>query len=328
MVEVLVSVRHHPLTDGSEPAKSIQFHFGDKWRGSLFRAVSTSRSMRAAIFILLAGCMMTIANPRMLPLHGDYRLFMSSEDLTVRLSPDSAKIAGTFRFKHRQDVEQPEAARPAVLQIPIWFPERDDQNPLVAKFWRMFPKEAHEGKLNSRNKALFKRMVDLHAWLGDRLLKITRFDVLTYQQGQKYAPMEWNQEVGWCCLVFQFEFDIDSTLVKQPLRVSYSQPLLHKGEEARFFYLPVLKNLPVITDVESYHIMVIAEKGCSLEISNGDAQAVVEEGLSARLTPQHHVPIRAVVQCRADPQGGATGSQPLTSVTNRTSAAPGSHRSP
>jgi hypothetical protein len=264
----------------------------------------------------------------MLPLHGDYRLFMSSEDLTVRLSPDTAKISGTFRFKRRQDVEHPEAVRPAVLQIPIWFPERDDQNPLVAKFWRMFPKEELEGKLNSTNKALFNRMLDLHVWLGDRLLEITRFDVLTNQQGQKYAPTEWNQEVGWCCLVFQFDFGIDSTLVEQPLRVSYCQPLLHKGEEARFFYLPVLKNLPVITDVESYHIMVIPEEGCCLEISNGDAKAVVEEGLSARLTPQHHVPIRTVVKCCANPQGGANGSQPFTSETNRTSAAAGSRRSP
>jgi hypothetical protein len=64
----------------------------------------------------------------------------------------------------------------------------------------------------------------------------------------------------------------------------------------------------VITDVDSYHILVIPEEGCRLEISNGDAHAVVEEGGGARLTPQHHVPIRAVVKASANHSIQPTGA--------------------
>ena len=258
-----------------------------------------SRSiMRIAVLMNIAFCTITRANPLPVALPAADRVYMASEHLTASISPDAAELKGTFTFQYRQDVSAPGHRSFVMLEIPIWFPEHNANDPSVEEFWKHFPKD-NGIAITATTRAAFKKAVGLRVFLGDTALPVEQFSTLTSTNSrQRWAPREWQQEANLCCLVFNFYIKDDSALVQTPLTISYRQPLFKANDVGRFFYLPVFQNLPNVAstgDTNRYSITVVAQPGCSLTVTNGEQKFTVEAGHSVTLGPKHHQPIRAVV---------------------------------
>ena len=265
-------------------------------------------AMRAAIFIAFMFCATARANPVALALPAADRIYMSSEHLTASISSDVAELKGTFTFQYRQDVWSPGKKSFVMLEIPIWFPDSDPKDPTVAGFWKAFPRD-QVTEVTPQTRAAFERAVGLRVSLGGESLPVEQFSTLTSTNSrQRWAPREWHQEAGFCCLVFRFYFQDDSVLTQKPLSISYRQPLVHTDGAARFFYLPVFQNQPKIVstaDTNLYSITIAAQPGSSLTVSTGEKKSRVEAGQSITISPRHHQPIRATVATRPNKIGAA-----------------------
>jgi hypothetical protein len=255
--------------------------------------------MRAIIIITFLFCIVARANPIGFALSAADRVYIASERLTVTVSPDVAELKGTFVFRYRQDVRNPGQKSFVMLEIPIWFPETHPRDPSVAAFWRSFPKDDIT-TVSPQNRAAFEKAVGLRVSLDGESLPIGQFSTLTSTNSrQRWAAREWQQEAGFCCLVFRFYFTDDSALAEKPLTVAYRQPLLEEDGVGKFFYLPTFQNLPKdisTTDTNRYAITVAAQPGCSLTVSNGDQQRTLETGQGFTLSPKHNQPIKAVAR--------------------------------
>jgi hypothetical protein len=258
--------------------------------------------MCIAILIFFLVCAAARANPVALALPATDRIYIASEHLTISISPEVAELRGTFTFQYRQDVPSPGQRSFVMLEIPIWFPEQHPTDSSVAEFWRVFPKD-NGAEVTPQTTGVFERAVALHASLGGQSLPVSQFSSLTHTNSrQRWAAREWQQEAGFCCLVFGFYFKDDSTLTQKPLIISYRQPLSHSGGVASFFYLPVFQNLPKstsTTDTNRYAITITAQPGCSLMVTSADQKSEVESGHSITLSPRHHQAIRAVATTRS-----------------------------
>jgi hypothetical protein len=250
--------------------------------------------MRIATFIAFLFCATARANPLPVAFPAEVLVYMSSERLTASISPDEAELKGTFTFSNQLAVAQ---AASIILEIPIWFPEIDPKDSSVADFWKSFRKDELTS-VTPQIKVALEKSVGLHVSLGGEPLAAYRLTALTSTNSrQRWAPREWQQETGFCCLVFEFYFDHAAALTQKPLTISYRQPLLQVKGAGEFFYLPVLQNLPKslsTTDTNRYTITIIAEPRCSLVVSNGGQKTLVEAGHSITLSPRHHQAIRAI----------------------------------
>jgi len=288
--------------------------------------------MRFAILISFLLCATARANPRALLL-GAERIYMSSEQLTVTISPEDAELRGTFTFQFRQDVTAPKRPYVVILQIPIWFPEQHPTDPSVAVFWKTFPKYG-VGHLTPQSRAAFERAVGLRASLGDQALPVEDFCTLTHTNSTpRWADRAWQQEAAFCCLVFGFSIEDDTALTQKSLTISYRQPLSHSEGVAGFYYLPVFQNLPKgtsTTDTNRYAITIAAQPGCSLAVTSGDQKLQVESGQSVTLSPRHHQAIRAVAKTQSNknaaanrrPAGQVDGSDNLSATVAAARAFP------
>ncbi len=258
--------------------------------------------MRAAIFVSFMFCAVARGNPVALALPATDRIYMASEHLAAIVSPDVAELKGTFTFQYRQDVGSPGQRSFVMLEIPIWFPDSDPKDPTVAGLWKAFRKDAGPTQITPQTRAAFEKGVGLRVALGGEAIPVEEFSTLTSTNSrQRWAPHDWQQEAGFCCLVFRFYFKDDSALTQKPLTISYRQPLLHADGLAKFFYLPVFENLPKAAstaDTNRYSITVAARPGCSLTVSSGDKKSRVEAGQSMTISPRHHQPIRATAARR------------------------------
>ena len=270
--------------------------------------------MRAAIFIAFMFYATARGNPVALALPAADRLYMASEHLSASISQDVAELKGIFTFQYRQDTWSPGKPSFVMLEIPIWFPDSDPKDPTVVGFWKAFRKD--DGiRITPQTRAAFEEGVALRITLGGESVPVEEFWTLTTTNSrQRWAPHEWQQETGFCCLVFRFYFKDDSVLIQKPLSISYRQPLVHADGAPRFFYLPVFQNLPKgasIGDTNRYSITIAAQPGCSLTVINGEQKSSVEAGRSVTLSPRHHQPIRATATT-------------LPKALHATAAAPGS----
>jgi hypothetical protein len=211
--------------------------------------------MRIAILISLLFCAGASANPIALALPAADRIYMSSEHLTASISPVCAEFQGTFTFQYRQDVPAPGQRSFVMLEIPIWFPEQHPTDPSVAAFWKAFPKD-DVTEVTPQTRSAFERAVGLRASLGGQPLPVGQFSTLTHTNSrQRWADRAWQQEAGFCCLVFRFYIKDDTAMTQKPLTISYRQPLSHSEGVASFYYLPVFQNLPTgasTTDTNRY----------------------------------------------------------------------------
>ena len=241
------------------------------------------------------------------------RLYMASEHLSASISPEVAELRGTFTFQYRQDAPAPGQRSFVMLEIPIWFPEADPDDASVAAFWKAFPKDQVTA-VEPQTRAVFEQAVGLRASLAGEPLRVEQFSTLTStNRWQRWAPREWQQEAGFCCLVFRFYIQDDSVLTKKPLAISYRQPLVHGGGLARFFYLPVFENLPKgasTADTNRYSITIAARSGCSLTVRSGEQMSRVEAGQNVTFSPRHHQPIRATTATRPNKALHATAAAP------------------
>jgi hypothetical protein len=270
--------------------------------------------MRIAMVILFLFSAEARANPIALALPASDRIYLASEHLTATVSPDVAELQGTFTFQYRQDVPAPGRPSFVMLEIPIWFPEADPEDPAVAAFWKAFPKD-EVTEVTPQMRTTFEQAIALRVGLGNKSLRVEQFSTLTSTNSrQRWAPREWQQEVGFCCLVFRFYFKDDSALTKKPLTISYRQPLVHADRGGRFFYLPVFQNLPKgasTADTNRYAITIAAHQGCSLVVTSGDRTFAVKAGHSIALSPRHYQPIRALAKTRPN-KSVETNRRPVT----------------
>lgn len=257
----------------------------------------TALTMPLTFLFTLGFCALARGNPLASALPAADRLYMASEHLVASISPNAAELNGTFTFQYRPDVPTPGQKSFVMLELPIWFPEVHSQDPAVAGFWKSFPKDGVT-EVTPQTRAAFEKAVGLRAFLGGDPLSVKQFSKLTSTNSrQRWASREWQQEAGFCCLVFRFYIQDDSALTKKPLTISYRQPLLKGNGVGKFFYLPVFQNLPKgasTAETNHYSITVVAEPGCSLAVSSGDQKSTVEAGHSIIFSPRHHQAIRAV----------------------------------
>lgn len=293
--------------------------------------VSRALPMRLAILIYVLFGSIAVANPLSLASIAGDRLYIASEQLTVTVSSNRATLRGVFRFNYRQDVPSPGQKSQVGLRVPVWFPELNPEERSVAEFWKAFADERHT-EVNADTKDAFERALALRVFLADRPLEFKRFALLTpHDYRMVWAPPEWRQEPGFCCLAFDFYFQDDSVLVQNILTILWQQPLLQAKGEREFYYVPVFEGLPKgmpTTDKGRYLVTITADSGCSLTVSSAGEKATIEPGRSEVFSPRHHQAIRVMVTTRANPQGGANGRQPVRSETNRMSAEAAPRRSP
>lgn len=253
-----------------------------------------------APLVVASWCAEAKANPIALALPARDRLYLASEHLRATVSSESAEVTGTFTFQYRQDAPAPGRKSFVMLEIPIWFPETHPRDPSVARFWRAFPRD-EVAAVSRETREVFAEALGLQVLLGDQPLPVEQFSTLTSTNTKwRWAPREW-REAGFCCLIFRFYVRDDSTLVREPLRLSYREPLLEAGGAGRFFYLPVFQNLPAgasTTDTNRYSITVAAHLGCSLTGSSGDRNFAVAAGRSITLGPRHHQALRVTATSR------------------------------
>ena len=184
-----------------------------------------------------------------------------------------------------------------MLEIPIWFPESHPTDSAVAGFWKAFPKD-EVTEVTAETRAAFEHAVGLRVALGGQSLPVAQFSTLTTTSSRwGGVSREWQQEAGFCCLIFRFYFKDDSVLTQKPLTISYRQPLVQANGVSRFFYLPIFQNLPKgasTADTNRYSITLVAQPDCSLIVNSGGQECEVKAGHSITLSPRHHQAIRAV----------------------------------
>jgi hypothetical protein len=224
-------------------------------------------------------CGVCRANPLPVAFPAEDRVYMASEHLTVSVSPDVAEINGKFTFNYQPGVPH---GTSIMLEVPIWFPEVDPEDQSVAEFWKCFRKDRGFDEIKPQERAVLEKALGLRVTLGSHPVSLDSFFTLTSTNRiQKWAPRDWQQETGFCCLVFDFYFTTPAPLTEKPLEISYRQPLLLCKGEREFFYLPVLQNLPkdiAIDDTSRYAITVVPKPSCSLIVRNGSQDKIVRAG--------------------------------------------------
>ena len=298
--------------------------------------------MRLTLFITFMFCLLARGNP--VPGAVLTNAYIASERLVVTLSPAEAKFVGTFTFKVPGGFPKWTKGPPwAGMAIPVWFPERNDENPNVAEFWGVLrrgglrPMYLLAPDLAPSLSKVYKDTVGLTVHVGELPYKVGSFDPLPREldtPGREYFGFQWwrgVQETGFCILRFQVTLSEEVFAKARPVRISYRQPLLNVNGDRRFYYAPILDHLPAeirSTDTDIYAISLEATPDCELAVSYGDQHFNVAGGQNLTLAPKHFQPIRAIVTPRPNGQGGANGRRPFNSDTNRTSAAAASRRSP
>jgi len=284
--------------------------------------------MRVPVVIVLSVSVAVCANPVVLPPR--LKAYIGSEKLVVTFTPTDATFTATFSFRSDEGAYQWSGTRPrpALVALPIWFPENGADDPIVARFWRTFRKD-HCNLLttNATARDVFDDSIKLKVRIGEHELSTEReigqfwafpdytaisaehaerFDKWTQQMlkqffaGQPYdrlmseAPVE-SREPGFYCLVLTFSDSSGFVQERTPVRVTYRQPLARANGEGRFFYVPIFDNLPknASTDNTNRYSITLVAAGCTVEVGSGDQQVTIKDGREFTIAPQHLQPIRA-----------------------------------
>jgi hypothetical protein len=261
--------------------------------------------MRIIIAITFAFCVMANANPLGLPLGA--HVYISSDRLTVKVSPTDATFTATFTFSAPDIETSGTDIQQDLLELPIWFPEQSVNDPSVAAFWKTFGTNILN-VIKPQKKEAFEKAVGLRVFVGTNEVPVHAFATL-YQNGDQrpfkfFAHREWkvfleSPEPGFSCLVFTIDALGEFVRNHAPVFISYRQPLAISEGKERFFYLPIFENLPKgisTTDTNKYSITILATPDCSLIGTNGEQTFTVEAGRSITLGPKHRQAIRAIVK--------------------------------
>jgi hypothetical protein len=261
--------------------------------------------MRIIIVITFAFCVMANANPIGLPLGA--HVYISSERLTVKVSPTDAAFTATFIFSAPDIEASGTDIQQDLLDLPIWFPEQSGDDPSIAAFWNTFGTNMLN-VIKPQKKEIFEKAVGLRAFVGTNEAPIQAFATL-YQNGNQrpfkfFAHREWkvfleSPEPGFSCLVFKIDALGEFVRNHAPVFISYRQPLAISEGKGRLFYLPIFENLPYgisTTDTNKYSITISATPDCSLTVISGEQKFTVEAGKSIILGPKDRQAIRAIAR--------------------------------
>ncbi len=221
--------------------------------------------------------------------------YMTSEQLTVTMSPTKAALEGTFTFRCL-------AGDLAELRVPIWLPSDLRKHPHVPVLM-----------IGGREPKLWREPL----W---------RVPGITEGFGG-FAPAQPGFR-EWVCYI-----RLRYPLVKGevPVSIRYTQPLRAMATNAVFCYVPIIHSNTgsgSAIDTNRFSIRIAALPGCSLTVTNGAEEYVVQSEGSINLRPEHLRPIWVGARRVSNPQGGVNGRQPVGPEATRTSAAAASRRSP
>lgn len=299
--------------------------------------------MRLVLLITFGFCLLARGNPVPRPVLTN--AYIASEQLIVTISPTEARFVGTFTFKVPGEFPKWKKRPPAAgITVPVWFPLTNQDNPNIEVFWRLL---THGRALPPPHYLigygrrpglddLYNDEIGLKAEIGKIAVRTTSFSTTPPEMDtpdrEIYGFHWWRsvQEPDFHILRFFIPLFPQVFTKGDPVRICYRQPLLNADGNRRFFYAPVLQNLPagvVSTDTNVYAITLETTPECELAVSYGDQHFTVSRGHRLTLAPKHFQPIRALVTPCSNPQSGADGRQPSSSGTNQTSWAAASRRS-
>ena len=289
-------------------------------------SVLCSLIIRMHLFIAIvlgAVCVAARANPLSVPAPNGAPVYIASEHLVVSVSPTNASLVGTFTFA--VPAGRGDKKINGLLAVPVWLPatglSREIEDPLQNMSRRAAATTASEdGKR-------LKRALAFNVRAPSESVSVIGADLFNF-----FRPRDAHKAAGFQTVLFTLEFRPGTISGEShPVTVCYNQPSLRTPTGGRFYYMPIFGSLPAsvsTADTSHYSIIVRAEAGCALAVTNGAQVRIVHSGESFLCSPSHLQPIQGIAWPDANPQGGANGRQPFRSGTNQTSAAAASRRSP
>ena len=248
------------------------------------------------------------ANPRVAALRT--HAYLSSERVAVMISQTGAQVRATFTFRFEPD--RPDYVKEAErigIEVPIWLPDKDPENPIVAEFWKTFGTRFRQG-LSQSNRHSFDETLAFSATLRSRHLE-TEAGLKSWSShlddpsGSRMFAEEMQRPEfvtfrpdGAACVIVAFACEGVGLRGDAPLTVCYRQPLVKTSKDHRFVYLPSFFDLPQgvsAADTNRYAIVLSAAAACRLHVSNGDERYEVAPGQKILLSPRHLQPIRAIL---------------------------------
>jgi len=290
-------------------------------------------SIWCCISLALGVCATACANPRVI--FPQTRVYLSSERVSVTISPTEAQVSATFTFRFDPDRLDYVKDLGLSIQVPIWLPDVAAANSAVERFWQSFGGTLlHAMTEDARPR--FDEVFSFSAILGTQRLSVERFmtysshldpRILPYNRwAEKKVEFQKFKRDGVACTIVEVSCQGTMLRGETPLVVSYRQPLVRNAQTGRFLYLPAFYDLPEgapTTDTNRYSITLTAAKGCSVQVINGRHRHALASGQSIILTPIHHQPISAMAQAGSKQAIQGTGSSLFAQETNRTAPAGG-----
>jgi hypothetical protein len=263
------------------------------------------------------------ANPRVRVLRT--HAYLSSERVAVTISQTGAQVRATFTFQFDPDrLDHVKEAGLVGIEVPIWLPDNDVENPAVAQFWDTFGRRFRQG-IDQNNRHCFYDTLAFSAMLRSRHLETEagvkcwsshlddpRGSRIFAQEMQRPEFVTFRPEGAACFVVVMACPGVE--LRQSPLTVTYRQPLVKTPKDRRFDYLPSFQDLPQgvsTADTNRYAIVVSAAAGCSVRVTNGDERYEVAPGRNILLSPRHLQPIRAILASGSNQSVQRTGGSRL-----------------
>jgi len=263
-----------------------------------------------ALLSLLVACPVALGNPLVI----SHRIYIESEKLSVTVSDIEARVAGNFSLASVAGQSERERESNVIMQVPIWIPSKAlSRDEISSRFWQTFKSDILN-YLNEKNRPVLDRTIDLRVAIGTQSIEYRTFSIFTPDgPSSDRLPKEWRNP-GLCCLVFSAEFSPALLKSRQPLRISYRQPLAPEEKCASFFYLPIFHNLPsgANTDDLAKYSLTLKASPRTLVTLPGKTQMSVAPGTSVDLPLVHHVPIRALAVSQDGKPDESNTAQPTS----------------
>jgi hypothetical protein len=235
--------------------------------------------------------------------------YLSSERVAVMITQTGAQVRATFTFRFNPDrLDYVKEAGLVGIEVPIWLPDNDPENPALTHFWDTFGSRFRQG-IARNNRQCFYDTLAFSAMLRSRHLETeaglkswsshlddARGSRIFAREMQRPEFVTFRPEGAACFVVVMTCPGVE--LREYPLTVSYRQPLVKTPKDRRFVYLPSFQDLPqgvTTADTNRYAIVVGAAAGCPLRVTNGDESYELVPGQEVLLSPRHFQPIRAIL---------------------------------
>jgi hypothetical protein len=127
--------------------------------------------MRYIFALLVVFCVAVSGNP--LPMPPENNVFIASERLEVKLAPMEAVINATFTFASNAPTELDDHST-TFIELPIWLPNQNATNALVAAFWETFGWNLFN-RITPERRTAFEKAVGLKVLVEKREIPVDTF---------------------------------------------------------------------------------------------------------------------------------------------------------